>query len=198
MGYISDMATADTFTPITAHEPSARPWTRAEYHRLHEQGFFENQRVELVDREIILMSPLGPDHSSTVGLVIEALRQAFGDGYWVRGQDALSISDDSVPEPDVTVVKGTPRTVRRVPTTALLVVEVSVSTLAFDLGRKAQVYAAAGVKDYWVVDVAGGRIIVHRNPSRGKYAKPSEHFRGESLSLLALPKRKVKVDDLLL
>lgn len=196
--YIYGMATADIPSSISAIHPSRRLWTREEYYRLHEQGYFVDQRVELIDGEIVLMSPRGHKHAATVALIIEALREAFGNGYWIRGQESLLASEVSVPEPDVAVVKGTPRTVRDTPATALLVAEVSISTLAFDLGRKAQIYAAAGVKDYWVVDVPGQRVIVHRNPSRGKYAKVTEHLHGESLPLVALPKRKVKVDDLLL
>lgn len=197
-------ATMATVTPRSAapqresYEPQPRLFNREEYLGIAELGLFEGQLVELIDGEILLMSPHGPDHSSTVGLVIEALREAFGKDYWVRGQDSFAAGERSVPEPDVVVVKGTPRTVRQTPSVASLVVEVSYSTLAFDLGRKAELYAEAGIKDYWVVDVAAQRVIVHRRPTRGKYGKITEHRKGECLSPVALPKQKIKVDDLLL
>ena len=192
------MATVETTNPTESHSPQRRRWTRAEYYQLYEQGFFQQQRVELVNGEILIMSPQGPRHSSTVELVAAALRHVLGPSYWVRVQFPLALGKHSEPEPDIAVVKGTPRTIVEHPKSALLVVEVSGTTRVFDRGDKAQEYAKAGIEDYWVVDLQMQVVVVHRQPKKSRYTNIVDHFAGESLSLLALPKRKVKVDDLLL
>ncbi|HTN77292.1 MAG TPA: Uma2 family endonuclease [Pirellulaceae bacterium] len=179
-------------------EPRPKRWSREEYARLFDEGFFAGQRVELIDGEILLMSPQGPDHASTIELVAEAVRAKFGDAYWVRIQMPLALSKFNEPEPDIAVVKGTPRTVRQHPESALLVVEVSGSTRNFDRGVKAREYALAGIQDYWVVDLAATQIIVHREPAEGQYRAITEHRRGDAITLLACPESAIQVADLLL
>jgi Uma2 family endonuclease len=145
--------------------PRGHRWTRTEYYRLGELGFFQNQRVELIDGRILEMSPRNPPHCITISLAFDVIRAAFGAGFYVRTQGALDLGTRSQPEPDIAVYPGAPNDYRdHHPTTALLVVEVSDSTLAYDRGRKAAVYARAGIADYWIVNLIDRQIEVYRKP----------------------------------
>src|SRR5262249_17300229 len=128
--------------------------------------------VELINGEIAEMSPQGSPHYVAITLVTQALARAFGEEYWVRPQGPLALFEASEPEPDIAVVRGNPRTMKGHPTRADLIVEISDTSLAFDLGAKASLYASAGIADYWVVDLQGRRVIVHRAPA----AHPGSDF----------------------
>src|SRR5436305_7889392 len=121
--------------------PTHRRWTKAEYHQMHDLGWFIDQRVELIDGEVIVMPAPGPPHCSANELVAETLRAVFGSGHWVRVQMPLDCHPASEPMPDVAVVAGTPRSVTATPAMALLVVEVCDSTLTYDRRRKGSLYA---------------------------------------------------------
>src|SRR5947208_12147300 len=111
--------------------PSAEPqpllWTREEYYQMSDMGLFLERRVQLIEGEIVEMPAQKNFHAVSIALTDDVLRAAFGTGYWVRVQMSLDLSPLSVPDPDVAVVAGTPRTLATVnnPTTALLIVEVS-------------------------------------------------------------------------
>lgn len=172
-------------------------------------GLFESQRVELIGGEVFEMAPQHNLHAVAIGLVDQALRDAFGDGFWVRCQLPLTLISGSEPEPDFAVVKGQPRDFKGAattehPNTAPLVVEISESTLAHDARRKASLYAAAGIEDYWIVNLEDMVLMVHRNP----VADASEEFSfrygdvktlqsDDTISPLAQPQAQIKVVDLL-
>src|SRR3954468_9558284 len=131
-------------------EPTTRKWNRDEYYQMADLGLFQDQRVELIEGEIVEMAPQKDNHAGSVSLVHRALSHAFGDGFWVRMQMPLTLNDQSEPEPDVSVVPGGERDYMRGaghPRGALLVVEVSDTTLSYDRERKASLYAAAGIED---------------------------------------------------
>jgi len=132
-----------------------RRWTRSEYERLIDRGLFrEDERLELLDGLLVVKEPQGDPHAAAVDLVVAALRAAFGTGWLVRAHAPLALGLRSRPEPDVSVVYGSPRDYRRAaPTEAVLVVEVSQTSLAFDRRRKASIYARAGIPDYWIVNL---------------------------------------------
>jgi len=156
-------APADPF----AHLPPVAPlrWTRDEYYRLAEDGYFAGKRVMLIDGEIIAMVPHNEPHAWGIVNTQTALQMALGDRYIYRAQLPLNLGQTSDPEPDVAVVPGPlPRQPGPHPTTALLVVEVADSSLAYDTGDKASLYAAGGIADYWVVDLVHNRLIVFRDP----------------------------------
>jgi Uma2 family endonuclease len=160
-----------SFVHISASEkPPARRFRYAEYRQLVESGFFDGDRVELIDGELLTMSPATEPHNVVVLLARESLERAFGAGNVVRPQMSLGLAElESCPEPDLAVVRGSPRDFRSLPDTAVLVVEVSVSSLAYDLGPKASLYAFAGVPEYWVIDVTARRLVVHREPEAGRF-----------------------------
>jgi Uma2 family endonuclease len=153
--------------------PAPRQWTIDEYYRLGELGFFNDQRVELIESEIIDMAPQGSEHFASVCLVGEVLRRAFGDGHVVRIQGPLRIADSTEPEPDIAVVPGTPRDYvgKDHPNNALLVVEVSDTSLVFDRTDKASLYASAGIADYWIVNLIDRQLEVFRLPTADASAR---------------------------
>ena len=151
-------------------ETTARPyrWSRTEYDRAVDAGVFvPDARLELVDGEILAMTPQGSRHFAGVELAADALREAFGAGCRVRVQGPLAAGDDSEPEPDVAVVEGHARTYRDAhPTTALLVVEVSDDSLSRDRTGKQRRYSRCGIREYWILALPDQRLEIHRDPAR--------------------------------
>jgi Uma2 family endonuclease len=147
--------------------PSSGRITRDQYYELGKLGYFDGKRVELIFGEVVEMSPIGWPHTLCVELVAEALRVAFATGYWVSTQQPFQVpggNTSSEPEPDVAVIPGSPRAYTDHPTVAALIVEVADSTLANDLTTKAELYATAGIADYWVLDVVNRQLHVFRDP----------------------------------
>jgi Uma2 family endonuclease len=187
-------------------QPRPRRWTVDEYYHMGELGWFADQRVELIDGEVVEMPPKKDLHVASVSLTAKAIARAFGDGHWVRTQDPLHLINASEPEPDVAVVRGAERDYVGTghPTSALLVVEVADTTLAYDIGVKASLYAASGIRDYRVVDLVGTIVHQHRNPVRDsgqrfgwRYADIVHHARGAVFNPLEASSQFIQVDDLL-
>ena len=128
--------------------------SRNEYDRAVEAGVFEpDSKLELVDGDLLAMTPQGSRHATGVDLVADSLRHAFRTGFHVRMQLPLAIDDYSEPEPDVAVVTGQIRDYRDAhPTSSLLVVEVSDDSLRHDRTVKQRLYARCGIPEYWILD----------------------------------------------
>jgi Uma2 family endonuclease len=187
-------------------EPRPLRWTRDEYYRLCEQDWFQGKRVQLIDGEIIEMPAQKNWHALAITLTADALRLAFGPGHWVRVQMTLDLSPLSVPDPDLAVVAGAPRSHMTAsnPTTALLVVEIAESTLSFDRNHKARLYAASSIADYWIVNLVQRQLEVYRDPVADpaqpfawRYASRAILDPGDSIAPLAAPQAPVAVADLL-
>lgn len=174
-------APVPAFHGSTADEPTPRLWTREEYYRMGELGFFHGQRVELIEGEIMVLSPQNWPHTLTVARAGETLHRSLGASFWVRMQFPLNLST-SDPEPDLSVVAGRIEDYNDHPTTAILVVEVSDSTLSYDRNRKASLYARAGIADYWIVNLVNNQLEVRRDPR----PDPSQHY-GHGYGSLAIP-----------
>ncbi|MBX6316351.1 MAG: Uma2 family endonuclease [Isosphaeraceae bacterium] len=144
--------------------PRRLRWTADQYYRLAELGFFRNRRVELIGGDIIEMSAVKPPHSIGIDLLGDALRAAFGPGHRVRIQQPLDMGRRTQPEPDAAVVAGEARDFIEHPTTALLVVEVSDSSLRYDRRVKSHYYAHAGIADYWIVNLIDRQLEIYRKP----------------------------------
>ena len=155
-------------TPRGRTGVQTKRWTREEYERLLRLGVLdEDDRVQLIDGEIVEMAPQGPPHATAVGLTQRALQEAYGPGYHVRAQGPLTVSASSEPEPDVAVIRGDPRDYAdEHPQTAALVVEVADTTGHFDRVRKGPIYAAAGISGYWVVDLPARVVDVYRDAAQ--------------------------------
>ena len=156
-------------SPPRHQKPGKYRLTREQYHQLGEQGAFEGLKVELLEGEIIIMSPMDAAHAFPVQELNRLLARALPDHLRVRTQLPIAPDDESEPEPDFAIVsEGTQRDGSDA-TTALLAIEVANTSLRDDLQRKARIYARAGIPEYWVVDVKKRELIVHRTPSGGKY-----------------------------
>jgi Uma2 family endonuclease len=171
--------------------------TTAEFHRLGDMGAFEGKRAMLINGVILEEGAMNPPHAITLGLIDEAIRTAFGGGWRFRSRLPLVLGQDLDPEPDFAVIAGTPRGSSDHPTTADLVIEVADSSLAFDVNEKRLLYAKAGIREYWVVDINGRRLHVYRDPKAGDYATQQTFGPTESVSPLAAPSAMVRVADLL-
>lgn len=177
--------------------PRPLRWTCAEFHRFGDLGVFEGRRAMLIDGVILEEGPMNPPHAITLELVEVAIRTAFGTGWRIRSQSPLVLGLDLDPEPDFAVIAGTPRGSSGHPTMADLVVEVADSSLDFDTNEKRLLYARAGIREYWVVDVNGRRLLVYRDPQAGDYASQQALGPADAVSPLAVPAAGVRVADLL-
>lgn len=171
------------------------------YFDLVKQGVLaENDRVELLDGLIVAEPPPNPPHVTAVEVTATILRGRIGARALVREEKPLILGDRSVPEPDVMVVPGSWRDyATRHPETALLIVEVSDSSLPHDRLSKSRIYAGAGIPEYWILNLPGDCLETYREPdaARRLYARRRTWQRGERLSLVAFPDVTIAVDELL-
>jgi Uma2 family endonuclease len=191
---------------MNAEEPWLLGWTREDYDRLCEQEWFMGRRVQLIGGAIYEFGPRYNNVAAGSDLTRDVLRAAFGNGVWVRQWGRLHVRDDSAPTPTLAVVPGSVRewAHRETPTTALLVVEVSDGTLAFDRSVKAPLYAASGIADCWILNLVGQQLEIYRDPTGDPnspfgacYATRLELHRGDTIAPLAAPHAPVAVADLL-
>jgi Uma2 family endonuclease len=182
-----------------------RRWSKAEYYRLGELGFFQGQRVELIEGKLMVMSPQNAAHSGGICVAETALRGAFGSGHYIRVQMPLDLHTTTEPEPDIVVVTGDARSYLTAhPTSAELIVEVSDTTLSYDRNHKGSLYARAGIADYWIVNVNANLLEVHRypivdatTPFGWRYSSIQVLQVGASVQPVALPGVDIPVADLL-
>ncbi len=190
--------------------PAARPvlhrFTRHEYARLIDRGVLEDgDPIELLDGLLFVKEPQHSLHRTAVLLVAKALERAFGEGWFVQTQSPIVLDDRSEPEPDVCVVRGSPRDyVDSHPTSPALVAEVAQSGLRIARGRKAAAYAHAGIADYWIVNLIDRVLEVHRDPSRSAQARRHWGYAAiqtlgadAAIAPLAAPSAGIRVADLL-
>jgi len=176
-------------------------WNRRDYERLAARGFFRpGQRVELIEGIIYDMTPQNSHHATALRLTQEALRVAFppSEGYEIRGQLPLALSDDSEPEPDLAVVNGAIRDFRDDhPTTALLVVEIADSSLLHDRKRKIPLFARFGVPEVWLCNLVRRTLEIYRDPVQGSYQTRLILQAGDSVSPVSRPEVSLRIADLL-
>lgn len=180
-----------------------RLWTVEEYHRMAEAGIFdEDERVELLEGKIIWMSAIGTAHRSAVGRTNKYLQKLLGDNNkaWISIQDPIRLDDYSEPEPDIAVVKIDPLDYadhHPTPNEVYLVIEVADTTFKKDCETKGKVYAAAGIIDYWVLDVINRQLHVFREPGENGYISEVILKENDSISLLNFANLKINVLDIL-
>lgn len=152
-----------------------------EYDALVEAGLLDGERVELVEGALVEVAPTSPEHSASVQEVARALRRQLPKGWDVREEKPLRVPPGSEPEPDVAVVRDQDYRGEH-PSTALLVVEVARGSIELDLTAKPRVYAAAGVTEYWVVDLGSRAVHIHRGPVGAGYDEVVVQREGELTS----------------
>ncbi|PPT10981.1 hypothetical protein CKA32_005451 [Geitlerinema sp. FC II] len=168
-----------------------RQLTVDEYHRMGEVGILHpDERVELLDGEILQMSPIGRRHAAYVDRISNWLMREFGTRAIVHIQNPVVLNDYSEPQPDIVLLP--PREDFYIETGVLasdvyLVVEVSDTTLEFDRTEKLPRYALAEIPEVWIVDTNANRIEVYRNPIEGKYQSSQIVKRGDRIAVSAFP-----------
>jgi len=181
-------------------------WKRVEYERLVDKGVFEpGDRIELIDGLLLVAEPQSSPHYTAIRLVERILSRAFGEGWDVRTQAPIALDDVSEPEPDVAVVRGSVRDFATShPADPVLVVEVAVSSLAFDREHKASLYARAGRPEYWIVNLIDRVLEVRREPAPEPsapygwdYALVDVLGPSDRVSTLGAPAVQISVADLL-
>ncbi len=185
------------------HSRQGVRFTRKQYFTLAEHGFFDGHRVMLIHGEILEMAAMKYPHASAVSGVADAFRLVFGRGYYVQEEKPLDVNSANDPEPDVAVVPGSRKSYSQTPTAAvaLVVVEVADTTLYYDTTTKAELYATAGIADYWVLDVVNELLLVFRDPrplgGTIAYRSRTTYTATETVTLLAVPNVPISVADLL-
>ena len=164
-------------------------FTVDEYHRLGEAGILgEDDRVELLNGDLITMAPIGGQHRTVVDtLNLLFARLAENDRYRIGIQNPVSLNPHSEPQPDVAlyasaVLGRDPR-----PEEIFLLIEVAETSLNYDLGPKLEAYARAGIPEVWVIDAIRRRVLLHRNPDQGQYQTKLEATADEAVTVEALP-----------
>lgn len=144
-----------------------RRFTAEEVERMVEAGILlEDEPVELLEGELVIMSPQSPPHAVTTERIARLLEKALGEGFHARRHSPLVAADDSLPEPDVAVCEGAfDRFVKQHPRgeEVLVAVEIAQTSQALDR-QKAAIYARAGVRTYWLLDLLAGRLEVRSGP----------------------------------
>jgi Uma2 family endonuclease len=172
--------------------------TLKEFHDLGDAGDFEGKQACLIRGEVIEEGRMKPGKAIAFELVAKAFHDSFGTGWRICLRLPLVLALDTDPVPDVAVIRGSPRDRRNHPTSAELVVEISDTSLKFDTGEKLELYASAGIADYWVLDVNDRMLYVFRDPQRdGTYGEQLTLKETESVAPLAAPDKPVRVADLL-
>lgn len=173
--------------------PAVHRFTRDEYYRMGEAGLFHDERVELLDGEIITLSPQNTPHASTVYRLAHRLEQLIGNTTCIRCQLPIVLNDWSEPEPDIAVCVPDPDDYSRAhpqPGQILLLIEVADASLTYDQSQKAclparqaAAYAANGIPELWIVNLLDRRLEVLTAPATGSYRQQRYAFAGDGLPL---------------
>lgn len=189
---------AETTAPIAVRR---KRWTRAECAALEATGVWDSSHLELIEGELIDKMGKNHPHSFVTSCLMHWLVGIF-ERVYVEATINVAPQDTptSEPQPDVVVMKkghGGFRPQQPKPEELALVVEVSDTTLDFDLRVKGPLYARAGIEEYWVVDLKARRIVVHRTPAGGEYQSIEAYSEDEGVAPLAAPEQVLAVRDIL-
>jgi len=180
-------------------EPPRKRWTREECAVLEASGLWEQQHLELIEGELISKMGKKRPHTNAMVIMHAWLLRVFGEQF-VNQEASMDVApgDNAInePEPDLIVLARPSREIRSgnpQPSDIRLLVEVSDTTVKFDLTVKARLYARAGIAEYWVVDIPARRIVVHRDPQDGQYRSVVAYSENESVRPMASPEHEFPV-----
>lgn len=180
---------------------SRRLFTVAEYHQMTQSGILaEDDRVELIEGEIVEMSPIGSRHAACVKRLNRLLTQQVGERALIGVQDPIRLSEHSEPQPDLTLLRLRSdfyALAHPEPDEVLLLIEVAETSAGFDREVKVSLYARAGISELWLVDLAGERVEIYRQPSAQGYEEVRQLQRGQHLSPQAFRDLTITVDEIL-
>jgi Uma2 family endonuclease len=175
-----------------------RRFTAAEFMQLYESGFFgKKERLRLIGGEVYAMAPTGPEHATGLGRLIGVLSRALYPRFEIATEPTLRFSEHDVTEPDAVVIPPGPRPRPPIALSEIqLIVETAHSSLEDDLTVMAAIYAAAGVPEYWVLDLANQRLVVFREPGASGYGARRSLEIGETAFPLCAPDAVIAIADL--
>lgn len=182
-------------------QTAKRLFTTHEYHRMAEAGILsEDDQVELIEGEIVKMSPIGSRHAACVDRLNALLNRQLGKVSIIRVQSPIVLHERSEPQPDIAVLR--PRSdfyAQRHPEPAdvILVVEVVDTSGEYERTTKVSLYARAGLPEVWLVDIPGEVVEVYRQPMAGSHQEILRVGRGRRVSLAEFPRTAFRVDDIL-
>ena len=178
-------------------------FTVAEYHRMAEAGIFtEDDRVELIEGEIVALSPIGSRHAACVKKIASLVRDLLaGKAIVVGVQDPVRLSDHSEPQPDLSLVRarddfyasGHPG-----PDDVLLVIEVADASVMYDRNTKIPLYARSGIPEVWLVDLVTNVVEVNSAPSGSAYSRTQRFERGAAVVSAQLPELRMDAAEMLI
>lgn len=179
---------------------ATRRFTSVEYHRMAETGVLDpDERVELIEGEIVEMSPIGARHARCVDRLNALLVPLVTGRAIVRVQGPVLLSATSEPQPDVALLAWRHDFYPEAPGPAdvLLAIEVADSSLLTDRRVKVPLYGRSGVRETWLVDLVTNRVEIHRGPGPSGYASTETCTGGESVTVEALPDLVFEAEDLI-
>jgi len=183
--------------------PPRKRWTRAECKALESSGIGDQENLELIDGELISKMRKNRPHVNALVTMMLLLMDAFGRDR-ANPEAPIDVAPDdnpsNEPQPDLIVLKRAYAGFRSAPpqpSDLALVVEVADTTLRFDLTVKASLYARAGIVEYWVLDLNGRRLIVHRQPESGVYRSVVAYSESEKVAPLESPQHELRIADIL-
>jgi Uma2 family endonuclease len=172
-------------------------FTRQAYHRLAELGLLsDDARVELIDGEIFMMLPIGPPQGGLITRLTDFFARRLPEELYCRVQLPIVVSDHSEPQPDIAIVgrrEDDYRGEHPLSSNVALLIEVSQSSLKFDLGRKLRLYAKSGIVEYWVVDVDQQAVLVHCDPAGERYQSIQTFTSGSTIAPRTVPKCQLEL-----
>ena len=178
-----------------------RLFTVQEYHLMGETGILgEDDRVELIEGEIVQMAAIGTRHATCVRRLIRQFRQLPEESAILDVQNPIQLSERTEPQPDIVLLQPRPdyyATAHPVPSEVLLLVEVSDSTVDFDRNVKVPNYARSGIQEVWLWELEVNCLEVYRCPTANGYTSMQKFERGEMVAPLAFPEFEVSVDFIL-
>jgi Uma2 family endonuclease len=187
--------------PVETSRQQLTRWrfTVHDYHRMGEAGILhEDDRVELIEGELVQMTAIGTRHFSCVNRLNRLFVMNVGDEAIVSVQNPVRLNEYNEPQPDLTVIRSRDyRESLPMPEDVLLLIEVSDTTLAYDRGVKLPLYAQAGIREAWIVDLADETIGRYTDPSEEGYRLADQIRRGQTLESDALPGPTPSVDEVL-
>lgn len=179
-------------------EPTRLKLTWDMLDRMHETGILPDKTpLELRDGELVLMPAEGERHFDVKSKVIRSLLRAAPDRFQIGVDGPLRLTPIEGPEPDAFVAIGVAGPARAKGADIVLVIEVSDSSLAYDLGEKAQKYAAGGVAEYWVIDIVNQVVHLHAQKVGDSWAPPRKVSKDDAISPSAMPEWTFRLADVL-
>ncbi|OIQ12533.1 Uma2 family endonuclease [Neomoorella thermoacetica] len=186
---------------MAAVEVARRRFTVDEYYQMAQAGILgEDDRVELIEGEIIEMVPIGTRHAACIRRLLHIFSTKIGDNALVDTQNPLRLGQNSEPQPDLMLLK--PRddyyaTFHPRPEDVLLLVEVADTSVAFDREVKVNLYARGGVNEVWLVNLQAQQVTAYHLPSPSGYREVKEYGRGDHIAPLVFPGLNIPVQDIL-